>query len=62
MTHHACPACASPAPPVRRGLTGTEILGTVLLVLFTCGLAFPVLLGLPILASRRVCPACKGPR
>lgn len=62
MSSPTCPACASPAPPVRRGLTGPEVLGTVLLVFLTCGLAFPVVLGLPLLASRRVCPACKGPR
>jgi len=61
-THAPCPACASPAPPVSRGLTGAEIVGTVLVVTLTCGLACPILLGLPFLASRRVCPACKGPR
>lgn len=57
-----CAECGTHAPAVRRGLSALEILGTCFLVLATCGLGFPLLIGLPILASRQVCPACKAPR
>ena len=57
-----CPSCQTLAAPVPRGLTGVEVAGTLALVLLTCGLAFPVVLGLPLLASRKVCPACKVER
>jgi len=57
-----CPTCGCSGRPVRRGLSAGEVIGVLFLVLITCGLASPLLLGLPILSSKRVCPACKAPR